>query len=167
VLLNAPLAALTDGAPVASSRRSKKGSRMKLRKPTLVVKALILTAAVAATTMGLAAPAWAGQNVSARIDFGALQTDVYGAFHHEGDWVQLVDSCSDKQPAYIKVRAVVAFLPDPVSTYYIAKRGQSHRCGTRWINRDFTEGRKIGIRVCVRIPFSVDQCTSGWRWGIA
>jgi hypothetical protein len=78
---------------------------MKLRKPTLVVKALILTAAVAATTMGLAAPAWAGQNVSARIDFGALQTDVYGAFHHRGDWVQLVDSCDDKAVSYSQVPA--------------------------------------------------------------
>ena len=58
---------------------------MKQRKATLVVKALMLTAVVAATTMGFAAPAWAGQNVSARIDFGALQTDVYGAFRHKGD----------------------------------------------------------------------------------
>ncbi|HEX6022794.1 MAG TPA: hypothetical protein VFZ00_12415 [Solirubrobacter sp.] len=140
---------------------------MSLRKPTLAVKALMITATVAATTMGLAAPAWAGRNVSAQIDFGALETSVYGAFHHRGDWVQLVDSCKDKQPAYIKVRAAVAFWPDPISTYYVAKKGQKHRCGSRWINRNFTEHRKIGIKVCVRIPASVDQCTPGWRWGIA
>jgi hypothetical protein len=131
---------------------------MKLRKATLVVKALVLTAAVAATTVGWAAPAWAGQNVSARIDFGALQTDVYGAFHHKGDWVQLVDSCDNKAVSYVQVRSG--------GTYYVAKRGESHRCGTRWINRNFREGRKIGIRVCNVVPASVDTCTS-WRWGIA
>jgi hypothetical protein len=141
-------------------------SRMKLRKATL---ALILTGAVAATTMGLAAPAWAGQNVSAQIDFGASQPDVYGAFHHKGDWVQLEDSCRDKQPAYIQVRKVFTGPLGPgaqTKTYYVAKRGESHRCGTRWINRNFKEGRSIGIRVCVTIPFSVDQCTS-LRWGKA
>jgi hypothetical protein len=134
---------------------------MKLRKATLVVKALILTAAVAATTVGLAAPAWAGQNVSARIDFGALQTDVYGAFHHEGEWVQLVDSCDNKAVSYIQVRNGAE-----TKTYYVAKKGESHRCGTRWIDRNFREGQKIGIRVCNSVSFSVDTCSS-WRWGIA
>jgi hypothetical protein len=134
---------------------------MTLRKVTLVVKALILAGAVAATIVGSAAPAWAGQNVSARIDFGALQTDVYGAFHHRGDWVQLVDSCDDKAVSYIQVRNGAE-----QKTYYVAKKGQSHRCGKRWINRNFQEGRRIGIRVCTSVPFSVDTCSS-WRWGIA
>jgi hypothetical protein len=136
---------------------------MNPRKVTLVVKALILTAGVAATTVGLAAPAWAGQNVSAQIDFGALQTDVYGAFHHKGDWAQLVDSCDDKAVSYIQVRDESPFL---TRTYHVAKKGESHRCGERWINRNFREGRKIGIRVCIDVFFSRDTCTS-WRWGIA
>ena len=134
---------------------------MTLRKSALVVRALILTAAVAATTVGLATPAWAGQNVTARIDFGALQTEVYGAFHHNGDWVQLVDSCKDKAVSYIQVRNGAE-----QRTYYVAKKGQPHRCGERWIDRNFQEGRKIGIRVCISVSFSVDTCTS-WRWGIA
>ena len=134
---------------------------MKLRKGTLVAKALILTAAVAATTVGLVSPAWAGQNVSARINFGALRTDVYGAFHHDGDWVQLVDSCDNKAVSYIQVRNGAE-----TKTYYVAKKGQSHRCGTRWINRNVREGRNIGIRVCNVVAASVDTCTS-WRWGTA
>jgi hypothetical protein len=128
------------------------------------VKALILAAAVATTTAGLAAPAWAGQNVSARIDFGALQTDVYGAFHHEGDRVQLVDSCDNKAVSYIQVRGPFSFTGG-TKTYYVAKPGESHRCGTRWINRNFREGQKIGIRVC-DVSFGVDTCSS-CRWGIA
>ena len=59
--------------------------------------------------MGLTAPAWAGQNVSARIDFGALQTGVYGAFHHKGDRVQLVDSCDNKVISLIRVRGPFSF----------------------------------------------------------
>ena len=128
---------------------------MKLHRTTVIV---ILTAA---TTAGWAAPAWAGQNVSARIDFGSLQTEVYGAFHHKGDWVQLVDSCDNKAVSYIQVRNGAER-----KTYYVAKKGQPHRCGTRWINRNFREGRKIGIRVCNVVPASVDTCTS-YRWGIA
>ena len=137
---------------------------MTLRKATLTVKALILTGAVAAMTVGLAAPAWAGQNVSAQIDFGALQTDVYGAFHHKGDWVQLVDSCDNKAVSYIQVRGAFSW-PGGRKTYYVAKAGQKHRCGSRWINRNFREGRKIGIRVC-NVAAGIDTCTS-WRWGIA
>ena len=137
---------------------------MKPRKATLVAKALILTAAVAAATVGLAAPAWAGQNVTARSDFGALQTDVYGAFHQKGYWVQLVDSCDNKTVSYIRVRGPFSFTGG-TKTYYVAKPGESHRCGTRWINRNFREGQKIGIQVC-NVAAGVDSCTS-WRWGIA
>jgi hypothetical protein len=132
---------------------------MKLRT------ALILTAVVAATTVLSVAPAWAGQNVSAEINFGALDTEVYGAFHHKGDWVQLVDSCRNKAVSYIQVRGASSW-PGGTKTYYVAKRGQRHRCGTRWINRNFREGRKIAIRVCTVVHASVDSCTS-WRWGIA
>ena len=137
---------------------------MKPRKAVLVVKALILSAAAAATTVGWAEPAWAGKNVTARIDFG-LETDVYGAFHHKGDWVQLVDSCDNKAVSYIQVRGADSW-PGGMKTYYVAKAGKSHRCGSRWINRNFREGRKIGIRVCDAVPGGSDSCTS-WRWGIA
>jgi hypothetical protein len=137
---------------------------MNLRKATLVVKGLILTVAVAAATVGLAAPAWAGQNVSAQIDFGAFQTDVYGAFHHEGDWVQLVDSCDNKAISLIRVRGPFSWTGG-TKTYYVAQPGESHRCGTRWINRNFREGERIGIQVC-NVAAGLDSCTS-WRWGIA
>jgi hypothetical protein len=93
-----------------------------------------IAVARAATTVGLAAPAWAGQSVSARIDFGALQTDVHGAFHHKGDWVQLVDSCNNQAVSYIQVRGP---FHRGTKTYYVTKPGESHRCGTRCINRNF------------------------------
>jgi hypothetical protein len=146
---------------------------MKLRKATLVVKALIVTGAVAATTMGLAAPAWAGQNVSTVVPFGDGHYDPgwgsydsgYGAFHHKGDWLQLVDRCSDRYYidnliVYLQVRNGAE-----TRTYYVAKKGQRHRCGERWINRDFREGRDIAIRVCI-VRRGRDRC-AGWRWGIA
>ena len=135
---------------------------MHPRNATLAVKALMLAVAIAAAAVALAAPAMAGKhskNVSARIDFGR-ETHVYGAFHHKGDWIQLVDSCRDKAVSYIKVRR-----GKKRSTYYVAKKGQPHRCGTRWVNREFKEDRSIGISVCIATPGGRDTCTP-WRWGI-
>jgi hypothetical protein len=143
---------------------------MTLRKGALVVKALIVTGAVAAMTVGLAAPAWAGQNVSARVTWGTGRFDPspmstmwgYGAFHHKGDWLQLWDRCqNDRLTAYLKVRNGAE-----IKTYYVAKKGEPHRCGERWINRDFREGRDIAIMVCIVKPGN-DNCGRGWRWGVA
>jgi hypothetical protein len=128
---------------------------MKLRKATRVVKPLMLTAALTATT---AAPAWAGQNVSAR-EWNPWGS-VYGAFHHKGDYLQLVDSCGDSLGGYLQLRNGAER-----KTYYRESGGQSHPCGERWINRNFREGRDIGIRVCLAKP-GPDFC-SPWRWGIA
>ena len=146
---------------------------MKLREATLVVKALIIAGVVAATTVGLAAPAWAGQNVSTVVPFHDGRYDPgpgsydsgYGAFHHEGDWLQLVDRCTDRYyidnlTVYLQVRNGAE-----TSTYYVAKKEQPHRCGERWINRNFREGRDIAIRVCI-VRRGLDRCV-GWRWGIA
>jgi hypothetical protein len=132
----------------------------------MIVRALIVAAAVAATTVGLAAPAWAGQNVSARVTGNNLGDPdappwVYAAFHHEGDWLQLVDNCDDLFLGYLQVRNGAE-----QKTYYVAKKGESHQCGQRWVNRNFREGRDIGIRACTVRPADPDHC-SPWRWGIA
>jgi hypothetical protein len=131
----------------------------------LVVKTSIVIGAVAATTVALAATAWAGQNVAARYPIangdphlpGAI---LYGAFHHKGDWLQLVNSCRGWGIGYIQVRSGAE-----TKTYYVAKKGQAHRCGERWINRNFREGQPIGIRVCL-VRRGRDKCVP-WRWGIA
>jgi hypothetical protein len=132
---------------------------MKLCNAALFVKALIVTGALAATTVGLAAPAWAGQNV--KVEWGGR---VYGAFHHKGDWLQLVDHCNtpnQTSTGYLQVRNGAE-----IKTYY-ATNGPNgeHICGERWINRNFREGRDIGIRVCLVEP-GPDACKP-WRWGIA
>jgi hypothetical protein len=126
----------------------------------MIVKALIVAGAVAAATVGVVAPAWAGQNVSAKVLDPPV---VYGAFHHQGDRLQLVQDCSGvvKRIGYLQVRNGAE-----MKTYYLAKKGQPHRsCGERWINRNFREGRDISIRVCF-VQRGADRC-SAWRWGIA
>jgi hypothetical protein len=89
-------------------------------------------------------------------------TLVYGAFHHKGDRLQLWDRCQKNSfTGYLQVRNGAE-----MKTYYVARKGMPHRCGERWINRNFREGRDIGIRACLAIPSDWDTC-SPWRWGIA
>lgn len=135
---------------------------------SLTTSAVTLAAGIT-MILSTATPAWAGQNVSARLVEGSPRPLVYGAFHHQGavERLQLVLDCSRQYgffghiQGYLEVRDGAR-----KSRYHLARKGQPHRwCGERWIRRDFREGQSVGIQVCW-YQRGRDRCT-GWRWGIA
>lgn len=116
-------------------------------------------AAQAAPSSAHRAPGKRGQNVTAAMATKGVR-NLYGAFHHKGDWLQMIDTCRDGKTGTLEVR----YRSSKPIAYYDLWNYPGH-CGQRWINTNFQEKEYVGIRLC-RPSGGARTCTP-WRWGIA